>query len=41
MELVLPWQGLCALIEPFYTKARGGRRLFELQTMLHIHFMNQ
>lgn len=41
MDAVVPWQRLCALIEPFYPKAGRGRRPFELETMLRIHFMQQ
>lgn len=41
MEQVVPWQRLCALIQPAYPKAGRGRRPFDLETMLRIHFMQQ
>lgn len=41
MEQMVPWQWLCALIEPHYPKAGRGRPPFALETMLRIHFMQQ
>jgi IS5 family transposase len=43
MDKVVPWPELCALIEPFYPKARaeGGRRPVDLERMLRIHFLQQ
>lgn len=39
MEQVVPWSGLVALIEPHYPKAGGGRKPYPLETMLHIHLL--
>lgn len=39
MEQVVPWQALLALIEPAYPKAGNGRRPYPLNTMLHVHLM--
>ena len=39
MELVVPWSGLVALIEPHYPKAGGGRKPYPLETMLRIHLL--
>ena len=43
MDKVVPWSELCAVIEPFYPKARaeGGRRPVGLERMLRIHFLQQ
>ena len=43
MDQVVPWSALCAVIEPFYPKARaeGGRRPVGLERMLRIHFLQQ
>jgi len=43
MEQVVPWDRLCALIEPYYPKERseGGRRPIGLERMLRIHFLQQ
>ena len=43
MDQVVPWAALCAVIEPFYPKARaeGGRRPVGLERMLRIHFLQQ
>lgn len=43
MDQVVPWAELCAVIEPFYPKAReqGGRRPVGLERMLRIHFLQQ
>lgn len=41
MEQVVPWGKLCALIEPHYPKAGGGRRPKELEQMLRIYFVQQ
>lgn len=40
MDQVVPWSGLLALIEPYYPKAGGGRKLYPLETMLRIHLPN-
>jgi IS5 family transposase len=40
MERVVPWDDLCALIDPFYPKPPGaGRRPVGLDRMLRIHFL--
>ncbi|MFR0693450.1 IS5 family transposase [Pseudomonas sp. NY15435] len=39
MEQVVPWAGLLELIEPFYPKAGNGRPPYPLETMLHIHLL--
>ena len=41
MNQVVPWNELCALIEPHYPKAGGGRRPKELEQMLRIYFVQQ
>lgn len=41
MERVVPWQELCALIEPFYPKAGKGGTPVGLERMLRIHFLQQ
>ncbi len=38
MEQIIPWRGLCEVIEPFYPKAKGaGRPPVGLERMLRIH----
>ena len=40
MDRIIPWDELCAVIEPFYPKPKGaGRRPIGLQRMLRIHFL--
>jgi transposase, IS5 family len=39
MEQVVPWEKLCALIEPHYPKPGNGRRPIELENMLRIYFL--
>lgn len=39
MDRVVPWSGLCALIEPDYPKAGRGRQPVGLERMLRIHFL--
>jgi IS5 family transposase len=40
MEQIIPWRGLCEVIEPFYPKAEGvGRPPVGLERMLRIHFL--
>jgi len=40
MDRIVPWQELCAAIEPFYPKPKGaGRRPIGLERMLRIHFL--
>jgi len=43
MEVVLPWQALIDLIEPYYpkTSSKGGRPPYPLATMLRIHLLQQ
>ena len=39
MELVVPWQQLCALIEPHYPKPGNGRPPVGVERMLRIYFL--
>jgi len=40
MDKIIPWQGLCEVIEPFYPKPEGaGRPPIGLERMLRIHFL--
>jgi len=40
MDTIIPWDGLCEVIEPFYPKPQGaGRPPIGLERMLHIHFL--
>src|SRR5215831_12967949 len=39
MERVVPWSGLCALIEPFYPKPGNGRPPIGVERMLRIYFL--
>jgi IS5 family transposase len=39
MDQVVPWAALLGLIEPFYSKAGGGRKPYFLGTMLRIHLL--
>lgn len=39
MERIVPWQELCALIEPFYPKPGNGRPPIGLERMLRLHFL--
>jgi IS5 family transposase len=39
MDQVVPWSGLLALIEPYYPKAGGCRKLYPLANMLRIHLL--
>lgn len=39
MDRVVPWQELCALIEPFYPKVGNGRPPIGLERMLRLHFL--
>jgi IS5 family transposase len=41
MEQVVPWQKLCALIEPYYPKAGNGRRPVGVERMLRVYFLQQ
>jgi IS5 family transposase len=39
MEKVVPWGGLCAVIEPHYPKAGNGRPPVGLEPMLRMYFV--
>ncbi|MFQ5634110.1 MAG: IS5 family transposase [Gammaproteobacteria bacterium] len=40
MERVIPWPGLCGVIEPFYPQGKGaGRPPIGIERMLRIHFL--
>ncbi len=40
MDKIVPWEGLCEVIEPFYPKPEGaGRPPIGLEPMLRIHFL--
>lgn len=40
MDRVVPWQELCALVEPVYPKSEGpGRPTVGLERMLRVHFL--
>src|SRR6516164_1306773 len=41
MERVVPWPGLCGLIEPFYPKPGNGRPPIGVERMLRIYFLQQ
>lgn len=41
MDRVVPWSRLVDLIAPYYPAGRTGRPLFELETMLRTHFLQQ
>ena len=39
MEAIVPWAGLCSVIEPYYPRGVGGRPPIGLERMLRIHFI--
>ena len=41
MDAIVPWNVLCAVIEPYYAKTpeNAGRRSYPLESMLRIHLM--
>jgi IS5 family transposase len=39
MNRVVPWEALCAVIEPYYPKKGNGRPPIGLERMLRIHFL--
>ena len=41
MELVVSWASLVKPIAPYHPEGRSGRPPFALETMLHVHFMQQ
>ena len=41
MEQVVPWEKLCALIEPHYPKAGNGRPPVGVERMLRMYFLQQ
>jgi IS5 family transposase len=42
MDRIIPWEGLCGVIEPYFPKPEGASRLpVGLERMLRIHFLQQ
>lgn len=41
MEEVVPWQQLCALVEPHYARAGNGRPPVGVERMLRVYFLQQ
>src|SRR5437762_14291332 len=41
MEQVVPWRGMCALVEAHYPKPGNGRRPVGVERMLRIYFLQQ
>jgi IS5 family transposase len=41
MDGIVPWERLCALIEPYYPKGETGRPPVGLERMLRIYFLQQ
>jgi transposase, IS5 family len=41
MDAIVPWDRLCALIEPHYPTGEGGRPPIPLERMLRIYFLQQ
>ena len=41
MDAVVPWERLCALIEPHYPKGDRGRPPVGVERMLRIYFLQQ
>lgn len=41
MEAVVPWEGFCDEVQPFYTAKETGRKRIELIMMLKIYFLQQ
>lgn len=39
MNRILPWEALCAVVEPYYPKPGNGRPPIGLERMLRIHFL--
>jgi IS5 family transposase len=39
MDRILPWEALCAVVEPVYPKPGNGRPPIGLERMLRIHFL--
>ncbi len=39
MEQIVPWVGLCSVIEPHYPKAGNGRPPVGLERMLRMYFV--
>src|SRR6476469_9945586 len=39
MNRVVPWDALCAVVEPYYPKKGNGRPPIGLERMLRIHFL--
>lgn len=41
MDQIVPWERLCAVVEPHYPKGEGGRPAIALERMLRIYFLQQ
>lgn len=41
MDRIMPWEALCGVIAPFYSRGESGRPPIELERMLRIHFLQQ
>jgi IS5 family transposase len=41
MDHVVPWERLCAIVEPRYPTGEGGRSAIPLERMLRIYFLQQ
>ena len=41
MEQVVPWGGLCSLVQPHYPRAGNGRPPVGLERMLRLYFLQQ
>ncbi len=41
MDAIVPWERLCALIEPHYPTGEGGRPPIPLERMLRVYFLQQ
>jgi IS5 family transposase len=39
MNRIIPWESLCAVVEPYYPKPGNGRPPIGLERMLRIHFL--
>lgn len=39
MEDIVPWPGLCSVIEPYYPKGEGGRLPIGLERMVRMLFV--
>ena len=41
MERMVPWAALLQVVEPYYPRAKTGRPLFGIETMLRIHYLQR